>query len=370
MWWRFRVRWERFFPYVLIGLVLPEATLESKRSIAILLLDSARCHVDAGFSMLLLNMALQHPVREDQIAFLLSEYVFSIVLAWSIIQMISIYDLECVNAKVRRHVRSGRKPDFCTTAAKGLFEECKVAFTNTWGKPPKDYFQTAVADIQEQLKGADAQRKKPGPAKGQQTGYNAFCTHTMNTMKAIRSFQPGELRATLFGDSDLKRDIAEKWKAMSREQQNYWTAQTAQLPNTAIVPDAAPVVEPALVVPPTSVVGDADSFITYPEYVSQNGEARLGDQAAAWRTAYNVPVGAPSAPADGVLVPADDLQAPEYSTCFGKGDCSGLPQPVLKTGSAVAQRVASQLRAKAKKSKQAKDAAPAAAAENADAPGT
>ena len=145
LWYRLFIQWQRF-PYKLLLRILPSTTPEQANQIVYSLLDSRPCCVDPGLSGLLLQMAEAHSsTREGRSFFLTSPRVLALIRVWASSISVTVFDIECLNACLRKLQNPGRAADVSTVAAKVFLKEAGVAHHLCNGRPLPDALAHAGA---------------------------------------------------------------------------------------------------------------------------------------------------------------------------------------------------------------------------------
>ena len=93
------------FPHKLLHWLAPDCTNAERVRIADELLDAPDCCLRShgGFASRIRHLAQSFsPIRARQMAYILGPYIQSLVLQWGQRLSISIADLECFNAKLKR----------------------------------------------------------------------------------------------------------------------------------------------------------------------------------------------------------------------------------------------------------------------------
>ena len=93
------------FPHKLLHWLAPDCTNAERARIADELLDAPDCCLRShgGFASRIRHLAQSFsPIRARQMAYILGPYIQSLVLQWGQRLSISIADLECFNAKLKR----------------------------------------------------------------------------------------------------------------------------------------------------------------------------------------------------------------------------------------------------------------------------
>ena len=85
--------------------------------------------------------------EELQIAFLLGPWVRQVLLTLATSVSVTIHDLECGNAQIRKSHRSGRPQNVATLAAKGVIWAARNGFYRIHGKFPDDAYDDAMQKV-------------------------------------------------------------------------------------------------------------------------------------------------------------------------------------------------------------------------------
>ena len=135
LWHRLFIQWQRF-PYKLLLLILPSTTPEQANQIVYSLLDSRPCCVDPGLSGLLLQMAEAHSsTREGRAFFLTSPRVLALIRVWASSIYVTVFDIECLNACLRKLQNPGRAADLSQLLLRCFSRKLELHTTFAMGDP-------------------------------------------------------------------------------------------------------------------------------------------------------------------------------------------------------------------------------------------
>ena len=170
IWYRVKEYWCCQLPFRLLHLLRADVTVDATRVVAASLLDAHNCCLAAfgGIALRLRGLALAHSdVRAEQINFVLGAYVHKLLWEWAVRLKLTIADLECLNARIKRFRVAGRNEKMGNTAAKGLVAEAQHAFCYTHGRPLAEISASASIRASEECASAGAGAPQaPGPLKG------------------------------------------------------------------------------------------------------------------------------------------------------------------------------------------------------------
>lgn len=138
---------------------------------------------------------------------------------WAITAHISIFDVECLNAFLRRQHLIGRAPDFSTTASKLHMKEHTWAFEKTHGIQVPD-IGCKSADAINNILTSTRQTVKAGP-KGP-SGYNSFVKAEMQC-RDIQCNYAGFGGGDDFGGSSARvTEVNRRWACLPPCEKEYW----------------------------------------------------------------------------------------------------------------------------------------------------
>ncbi len=219
----FRASWHfQRFPYRLILLVAPKVPQKVRQAVARELITAPDCCLDVGMSRILRDVARLHAPGqlEQQIAFLQSTYIFTIVLAWTTSVSACIFDLECMNSLIRSFRQGGgRPPDFATTAAKASLHDFELMFRLRWGRNPRDHMSDAMSAMRAAA-ATPAASSRRGPQKGHLTAYTEFSRYKHQEKRHTSLCH--SLKDALLMDKELKQQIGRDWKELTWEERQHW----------------------------------------------------------------------------------------------------------------------------------------------------
>ena len=171
IWYRFVVLWRHHWPYKL--LLLLNCEYGAGRQIAIDLLHSRECCFGQGGSIAIDLYDLAHALyddEEEQIQFLLGPWCIKVIQAWSRKISITIQDVECGNAWVKRAMPTGRPHTLASLAAKGLIQDSISQFFAVHNQWPNDKFKDSAVEILKDLRN----KKKVKKNSRATCGYDLF----------------------------------------------------------------------------------------------------------------------------------------------------------------------------------------------------
>ena len=169
--YRFFVLSRHHWPYKL--LLLLNCEYGAGREIAIDLLHSRECCFGQGGSIAIDLYDLAHALyddEEEQIQFLLGPWCIKVIQAWSRKISITIQDVECGNAWVKRAMPTGRPHTLASLAAKGLIQDSISQFFVVYNQWPKDKFKDSAVEILQDLRN----KKKVKKNSRATCGYDLF----------------------------------------------------------------------------------------------------------------------------------------------------------------------------------------------------
>jgi hypothetical protein len=210
---------------------------------------------------------------------------------------ISVFDIECLNAFLRRLHIIGRSSDFSTVCAKLTLKEHSLAYERVFGRPLADNARDAAKTLKTLCGSVDeAKPNKPGP-KGP-SGYKEFLKNECKQQDVVENFS-GRDHDSTGGNSCRMEEVQRRWKQLPASEVQVWRASApqARIPH----PDQPAVVDtqtlkvrtpPAWVPKAKSLTGCSDSILREDEYehiLDSFGTTKVLEEE--WKTTYNQPIG-------------------------------------------------------------------------------
>ena len=163
-------------------------------------------------SDLLLPDGVKSAKRTMELSFLLSPRVMTLIHVFGCTLSVCVFDLECINATLRRIHTMGRCPNFSTKAVKVYFMELRVAFESAFGTSLPDALEELQAHVLSEINEAKQASGEQARAR-ERRGIDQFMKYGTNDLKVNTALSASNGTNTVCRLPSSRVDMSSKRRA-------------------------------------------------------------------------------------------------------------------------------------------------------------